>query len=187
MSGAEKTAPSRRIKQIFRRFLVPAIVVSGYSYLKWRVGISPRAEVELSPNLQLGRGTVVGSFAKIKTTDGPLVTGVRCSFATGCFVDPGSSGIRMGNNVLIGPNVTIVAVNYRYSRLDLPLPEQGVISKGISIGDNVWIGANSSIVDGAVIGDNCIIVANSLVNRSFPAGSIIQGNPAKVIFSRAGR
>lgn len=64
------------------------------------------------------------------------------------------------------------------------LDDQGSFSKGIRIGNNVWIGANSTILDGTEIGDDCIVVANSLVNRRFPSGSIIQGNPAKSIFKR---
>jgi len=172
---------------LVRRFLVPSFFVTIYAYLKWRVSISPRAEVELSPNLRIGRGSTIGSFTKIKTTDGPLLTGQRCSFGTGCFLDPGSGGITIGDNALVGPNVVIVAVNYTYEDPELPLQDQGVTSSGIRIGGNVWIGANSTLVDGAEVGDNCIIVANSLVNKVFPPNSIIQGNPARVIFSRSGR
>ncbi len=90
----------------------------------------------------------------------------------------------MGDNVICGPNVVITASNYRYENLDVPLEDQGHTSTGIRIGRNVWIGANSTVLDGAVIGDNCIVVANSLVNRRFPPNSIIQGNPAKVILER---
>lgn len=187
MTAAERAAPRRRVGILIRRFLVPSLFVSLYAYLRSRVSISPRAEVELSPNLRLGRGTTVGSFTKIKTTDGPVVTGVRCTFGTGCFVDPGRGGITIGDHSLIGPNVAIVAVNYSYDDPAKPLQDQGVTSTGISIGRNVWIGANSTLVDGAAVGDNSIVVANSLVNKVFPADSIIQGNPARVVFSRAGR
>ena len=169
---------------IARRFLIPAFVVSIYAFVRWRVKVSPRAEVELSKNLQLGRYTTVSSFTKIKTTGGPLVTGECCGFGTGCFVDPGTGGIQMGNNVICGPNVAVIATNYRYERLAVPLEEQGHTSVGIRIGNNVWIGAGSVVLDGAVIGDNSIVVANSLVNRRLPPNSIIQGNPAKVILQR---
>ena len=78
-------------------------------------------------------------------------------------------------------------MNYRYDEPGRPLEEQGVTSKGIRIGRHVWIGANSSIVDGVTLGDDSIVVANSLVTRSFPVGSVIQGNPARLVFTRAGR
>ncbi len=169
---------------IVRRFLVPAFVVSLYAFVRWRTGISTRAEVELSPNLQLGRRNTVSSFTKIKVTDGPLVTGNHCGFGTGCFISAGAGGIEMGDHVICGPNVVVIASNYRYETLGVPLEQQGHTSVGIRIGRNVWIGANSVILDGSVIGENSIVVANSLVNRRFPPNSIIQGNPAKVILQR---
>ncbi len=55
---------------------------------------------------------------------------------------------------------------------------------GVRIGKNVWIGAGSIILDGTVIGDNCVVVAGSLVNRRYPDNVIIQGNPAKIIMKR---
>ena len=106
---------THKIGLLLRRFLIPSFAVSLYAYVKMRATISPRAEVELSPHLQLGRGTRVSSFTKIKVTNGPLITGQQCGFGTGCFVDPGSAGIRMGDHVICGPNVAVIATNYRYS------------------------------------------------------------------------
>jgi len=121
----------------------------------------------------------------MKTADGVVRTGRECGFATGCFVAPGSGGIEFGDHVVCGPNVAIIGVNYRYAALEVPFDQQGISSLGVRIGRNVWIGANSTILDGSVIGDNTIVVANSLVNRRFPPNVIVQGNPAKVVSRRA--
>jgi len=185
-AGAD-SAPRSRLRYlglVLRRFLVPGFVVSLYGMLRWRVVISPRAEVELSGNLRFGPGNTVSSFSKIKATDGVLQTGRGCGFGTGCFVDTGTGGIVMGNNVLCGPNVVLVATNYNYDRVSVPLEEQGVHSVGIRIGNNCWIGANSVVLDGSEIGDNSIVAAGSIVNRRFPPNSIIQGNPAKLLLRR---
>jgi len=180
----ETAQVSRKLGLVLRRFLVPSFVVSAYAYFKLGAAISPRAEVELSPFLQLGRGTRVSSFTKIKVANGPLVTGANCGFGTGCFLDSGAVGIRMGDYVICGPNVSIIATNYQYANASIVFEQQGLSSKGIAIGRNVWIGANSVVLDGSDIGDNSIVVANSLVNRRFPPNSIIQGNPAKVLAQR---
>ena len=176
---------SSGIGRYVRRFLVPATLVSLVGWLRWRARISMRAEVELSENLQLGRRTTVSSFTKIKTTDGVVRTGHDCGFATGCFLAAGRGGIELGDHVVCGPNVAIVGVNYRYAELEVPFEEQGITSTGVRIGRNVWIGANCTILDGTVIGDNSIIVPNSLVNRRLPPNIIAQGIPAKVILQRS--
>ncbi|GGB95767.1 hypothetical protein GCM10011494_12800 [Novosphingobium endophyticum] len=110
--------------------------------------------------------------------------GHRGGIANGCFVSAGAGGIHIGANFICGPNVNIVGQNYAHGEKDIHLEDVGIVSRGIRIGDNVWIGAGSTITDGAVIGNNTIVVANSLVNRRYPDDVILQGNPAKVIFRR---
>lgn len=177
-------AGQRSIGRLVRRFLLPAPLVSLIGFLRFRARVSWRAEVELTPNLQLGRGTTISSFTKIKTADGVVRTGSECGFATGCFVAPGSAGIELGDHVVCGPNVAIIGCNYRYAALEVPFDQQGTSSVGVRIGRNVWIGANSTILDGSVLGENTVVVANSLVNRRFPPNVIVQGNPAKVVLRR---
>lgn len=173
-----------RMRKFLQRFLLPRFVVSLYYLLRDRARISVHAEVELSPHLRFGRGSTVSSFTKIKASDGPLTVGRRSGFATGCFVSSGTGGITIGDHVLVGPNVSIVGQNYVHDELDVPFEEQGQSSKGIRIGNNVWIGAGSVVADGASIGDNTIVVAASFVTRRYPPNVIIQGNPAKVILER---
>jgi acetyltransferase-like isoleucine patch superfamily enzyme len=182
--SAPRATGKQSLRQLIQRFLVPAPLVSLVGFLRWRARISMRAEVELSSNLQLGARTTVSSFTKIKTTDGVLRTGKDCGFASGCSIFTGTGGIVLGDDVLCGPNVVIIGVNYKYAELRVPFAQQGTISQGVRIGSNVWIGANTTILDGSEIGDNTIVVANSLVNRRFPPNVIIQGNPAKIIMRR---
>lgn len=173
-----------RFRQVLQRFFCPAFLVSLYYLVKYRAMVSTKAEVELSLWIRLGRKTTIGSFTKIKATEGPITIGVRSGIANGCFITASTGGLQIGNNFICGPNVVIVGSNHITEKKGIHLEDQGHFSKGIRIGDNVWIGANSTILDGSEIGDDCIVVANSLVNRRFPAGSVIQGNPAKTIFKR---
>lgn len=173
-----------RYRQLLQRFFCPAFLVSLYYLVKYRAMVSTKAEVELSSSIRLGRKTTVGSFTKLKATEGQLTIGVRSGIANGCFISASTGGLQIGDNFICGPNVVIVSSNYVTEKKGIPLADQGHFSKGVKIGDNVWVGANSTVLDGTEIGDDCIVVANSLVNRRFPAGSVIQGNPAKVIFRR---
>lgn len=103
----------------------------------------------------------------------------------GILCDPGdnlnnyiqaNNGIIFGDNVELGPGVTIISSNHNLENFRLH-----TISPPITIGSNVWIGANSTILPSVEIGDNVIIGANSLVSKDIPSNSIAVGNPCKVI------
>jgi acetyltransferase-like isoleucine patch superfamily enzyme len=173
-----------RPAKLAQRFLLPSFVISLIYAFRFRALVSPRAEVELSPLLKLGKGTRISSFTKIKVTDGPMTIGERVSIGTGCFFHAGSAGVSIGDDSPISPNVSIVGSNYRYDRLDVPIQLQGDISKGITIGNDVWIGVGCAILDGAVIGDHAIVAPNAVVSGRVSEKAIVAGNPAKSIFTR---
>lgn len=170
--------------KVLQRFLLPGLIVSLIYALRFAALVSPRAEVELSPLLKIGKGTKIGSFCKIKASDGPMTIGARVSIGTGCFIHAGSAGVSIGDDSMISPNVSIVGSDYRYDRLDIPIQRQEVVSKGISIGADVWVGVGCAILDGVVIGDRAIVTPNSVVSAQIPENSIATGNPAKPIFTR---
>ncbi len=146
--------------------------------------ISLRAEVELSPFLTIGENSSISSFTKINASRGPMVIGKNVSIAKGCHIGSGKKGIYIGDDCLISPHVLILGGNYRYDRLDIPIKDQGHVSKGIRISANVWIGAGACIMDGSEIGSGAIITPNSVVSAKIPGNAIVQGNPGKVIFTR---
>lgn len=85
----------------------------------------------------------------------------------------------IGDNCFIGPNVSIYTACHpiepeeRNKTLEWAEP--------VIIGDSVWIGGSSTILPGVTIGDNCVIGAGSVVTRDVPSGSIVAGNPARII------
>jgi acetyltransferase-like isoleucine patch superfamily enzyme len=91
--------------------------------------------------------------------------------------------IIIGNNVIIGPNVCIYDHNHCFELTDVTFNQQGFKSKGIVIGDNVWIGANSFIGAGVIIGSNTVIAAGSTVIKDISSKNLAGGNPAKIIKS----
>lgn len=96
--------------------------------------------------------------------------------------------VHIGNNVMIGPNVTIATPMHPL------LPEERKVrqrtdgsfynleyAKPITIEDNCWIAANVVVCGGVTIGEGCVIGAGSVVTRDIPAGSLAAGNPCRVI------
>lgn len=88
----------------------------------------------------------------------------------------GYNGITFGENVLFAPGVKIISANHNYSTDREPIKCDPII-----IGDNVWLGVNVIVLPAVSIGENSIIGAGSLVNKSVPSNAICVGNPAKTI------
>ena len=87
--------------------------------------------------------------------------------------------VTFGDNVFIAPNCVISTAGHA---IDSEQRSRGLeIARPIRVGNNVWIGANVSILPGVTIGDNTIIGAGSVVNKDIPAGVIVVGNPCRVI------
>ena len=90
----------------------------------------------------------------------------------------------IGNNVLIGGGCRLLSGSKQHNcdRTDIPMSQQGGQMKKINIGNDVWIGDNSVIMEN--IEEGCIIGAGSVVTKHLPAYSICAGNPVNVIKSR---
>ncbi|MCD7796026.1 MAG: sugar O-acetyltransferase [Alistipes sp.] len=108
--------------------------------------------------------------------------GKHIEIGKGCFIQQcctffGRGGITLGENVLVGPKVNIITINHD------PDPENRSATYGrpVVIGDNVWIGINSTILPSVSIGCGAIIGANSVVTKDVPPMTVVAGNPARII------
>lgn len=91
--------------------------------------------------------------------------------------------VEIGNDVVLTDGVTILTHGYDLAVIMNKYGELYGSAGKVKIGNNVFVGANSTILKGVTIGDNVIIGANSLVNKSFPDNVVVAGNPAKIIMS----
>ena len=87
--------------------------------------------------------------------------------------------VTFGDNVFVAPNCGFYCAEHP---LDVEQRNQGLeYAYPITIGNNVWIGANVAVLAGVTIGDDTVIGAGSVVNKDIPSGVIAAGNPCKVI------
>jgi acetyltransferase-like isoleucine patch superfamily enzyme len=99
-----------------------------------------------------------------------------------------SGGVRMGNDVMLGPGVKIWSVNHKYDETTKPIAEQGYDYSRVDIGDGVWIGANSFVLPGTQIPEGCVVSAGSVVNKkAYKPYALIAGNPCRMIGYRKGK
>jgi len=152
--------------------------------------ISKLADLEDSSRgsrLVVGPETMIDAFVKVKFAggNGDVIIGANSYINSGTVLYSGN-GIRIGDNVLIAANCTLAPSNHQFARRDVPIRLQGFRASkgGIVIEDDVWIGANCVILDGAVLRKGCVVAANSVVRGELQAYSISAGTPATRIGER---
>ena len=139
--------------------------------------------------LEIGNNVNIGSFSQIiiSTSFNNIGEHIKIGNDVGmgefAYIG-GGGGTIIGAHTIIGQYFSVHPENHNFSDNVILIREQGVSRKGIQIGENCWIGAKVTILDGVVIGNNCVIAAGSVVIKSFPKNSVIGGVPAKLIKNR---
>ncbi|MCF0126757.1 MAG: acyltransferase [Clostridia bacterium] len=186
----------------FFRFLKPKVFVSKKvtlfetrkihfgKWLKLSKGVSLNAlsapdgfGIAFGDHCSVGQNTRIECSGSLSFLGIGFKCGNNCGLGTDSFYGC-AGGIEIGNDVIVGNFVSMHSENHNYSNAEVPIRLQGVNHKGIKIGNNCWIGAKVTILDGTVMGDGCIVAAGAVVTGTFPNNVIIGGVPAKVIKER---
>ena len=133
-----------------------------------------------------GRPIIIGDNSYIAADcvlHGPITLGNQVSVNHHTSLDGGRKGIFIGNNTRIAAYTYAYAFNHGMDEASL-IKDQAVTSRGIHIGCDVWIGANTGIVDGVTIGDHAIVGMGSIVTKSVASHTKVAGNPARIIGAR---
>jgi carbonic anhydrase/acetyltransferase-like protein (isoleucine patch superfamily) len=139
-----------------------------------RCFLSELAAVQ-TERLELGDESYIAAHAYLT---GSVITGRNCTINAFSVV---RGEITLGNAVRIGAHTSILAFNHTMSDPDVEVFRQPISSRGITIGNDVWVGSHVVILDGVTVGDKAVIAAGAVVTKDVPAGAIVGGNPARVI------
>jgi acetyltransferase-like isoleucine patch superfamily enzyme len=152
--------------------------------------VSPLADIEDSvrgTRIIIGEGSIIDSFVKVKPAGGlgNLRIGRYCYVNSGCVMYTGN-GITIADNVLIAANCTFAPTNHAFREKGCLSRQQGFQASrgGIVVEDDVWIGANTVILDGAVLRRGCVIAAGSVVRGETDQFTVYGGNPLRALNSR---
>ena len=119
--------------------------------------------------LEIGRGTVLESGVTVQSATGRIRLGQRVYLSRGVTVGAVDL-VEIGDFALVGPGCYITDGDHRFDDPVLPVPDQGMRSKGPTVlEDNVWLGANVVVTAGVRIGRRSVIGANSVVVTDVPA------------------
>jgi acetyltransferase-like isoleucine patch superfamily enzyme len=149
-------------------------------HVEERCFISELASVQ-TEELHLGHHSYIAAFAYLT---GSVRTGRDCTMNVNTVL---RGPIELGDAVRIGAHTSLLAFNHTIADPDLEVHRQPLHSKGIRIGNDVWIGSHVVVLDGVTVGDKAVLAAGAVVTRDVPAGAIVGGNPAKVLKWRVPR
>jgi acetyltransferase-like isoleucine patch superfamily enzyme len=127
---------------------------------------------------KIGSNSIIEDFATINNGVGDVLIGDNVGVGlSNVIIGP----VKIGNYVMLAQNIVISGLNHGYEDVTTPPRLQKVITKQITIEDNVWIGANCVVTAGVTIGKHAVIGAGSVVTKNIPPFCVAVGNPARVI------
>lgn len=126
----------------------------------------------------LGDHSVIESYCCINNAVGDVVIGDYTRIGIhNTIIGP----VCIGSHVNLAQGITVTALNHNFEDKEKRIDEQGITTKPIIIGDDVWIGANAVILPGVTIGKHCVVAAGAVVTKDVPDNTIVGGVPAKEI------
>ncbi|URW90616.1 acyltransferase [Lacticaseibacillus paracasei] len=162
-------------------------------HIESKVKLEDYCEIQgLSTNgIYFGKGVTIGRGVQIRPSSyyGVGHIGYGLSIGENSSIGPGgfigcAGEVKINKNVMIGPNVTIIAENHHFQNINKSIKEQGVYQKGIFIHDDVWIGANVTILDGVMIESGAVIGAGAIITKNVPANTVVVDKLTPVLRSR---
>lgn len=116
-------------------------------------------------------------FPPFYTDFGKNITVGKNVFINACCHFQDHGGVSLGDGCQIGHNVVFATLNHGLA----PEDRQTTYPAPITLGKNVWVGSNSTILQGVTIGDNAVIAAGAVVTKDAPENTIVGGVPARII------
>ncbi|MFI2564888.1 acyltransferase [Paenarthrobacter sp. NPDC018779] len=141
-----------------------------------RAFLSPLANVD-PETFAIGPDSYVAAHAYVT---GEVSMGENCTINAFTVV---RGAVTMGNAVRIGAHTSILGFNHSMDPAQ-PVFRQPLSSKGIVIGDDVWVGSNVVVLDGVTVGSHAVLAAGAVVTKDVPEWSVVGGNPARQLRDR---
>jgi len=128
----------------------------------------------------LGDYSVIESFSCVNNAVGDVVIGHHTRIGLhNTVIGP----VTIGNYVNLAQGITVTALNHNFSDTSKRIDQQGVSTTPVTLGDDIWIGANAVILPGVTIGNHSVVAAGAVVTKDVPPYTLVGGVPARIIKS----
>lgn len=142
------------------------------------------AKGETNRGITLGDGVFLGRGTILSCKDGDIELGDHVNIGFNAEIFSGSS-VTVGKHGLFAAYTYLVGGGHEFSQAGVPVVEQQRLSRGIAVGENVWLGAGVKVLDGVTLGRDVVVGAGAVVTESLPDGVIAAGVPARVLRRRS--
>jgi acetyltransferase-like isoleucine patch superfamily enzyme len=133
--------------------------------------------------IRLGAGVFLGRGTILSCKDGDITLGDHVNIGFNSEIFSGSD-VTVGRYGLFAAYTYLVGGGHEFERADVPVVEQERRSRGIRLGDNVWLGAGAKVMDGVSIEGGVVVGAGAVVTQDLPANAVAVGVPARVVRTR---
>jgi acetyltransferase-like isoleucine patch superfamily enzyme len=170
------------LRYLWRRFLTRA----GW---RWRTDgllfLGPRLELEIArkARVDFGRFVWIGHGTKIRCHEGVVEIGAKTVMGQECTISA-YKRVRIGEQCVIADRAMFIDFDHGVVEVERPIRQQGIYTREVEVGSNVWIGYGACILRGVSVGDNSIIGTNSVVTKDVPANAVVAGVPARIVRMR---
>jgi acetyltransferase-like isoleucine patch superfamily enzyme len=141
------------------------------------------AKGETNRGIDVGTGSFLGRGTILSCKNGDIELGEHANLGFHCEIFSGSK-VTVGKFALFAAYAYLVGGGHEFEAASVPVIEQARVSRGITLGENVWLGAGAKVLDGVRIGNRVVVGANAVVNEDLPDEVVAAGIPAKVLRSR---
>ena len=166
---------SLRFKMTFKRF-------GAMSFIKAPIFLAHTRHISIGRNVKIWHHARLEAVTLYNSKEfSPVIiiednVGIQQNFHCTC-----ASRVRIGKETAITQNVGIFDINHGYTEPDVSVILQDIDAKPVDIGENCFIGMNSVILPGTVLGRQTVVAAGSVVSGVFPDRCVIAGSPARII------
>ena len=151
-----------------------------YQYRGRGSKIYPSVRMDIPPyrSFRLGRHSVIESYCCINNAVGDITIGHHTRIGIhNTIIGP----VSIGSHVNLAQGIVVTALNHQFLDASKRIDQQGITTRPVVIGDDVWIGANAVVLPGVTVGSHSVVAAGAVVTKDVPPHTVVGGVPAKVI------
>lgn len=137
-------------------------------------------EISRRGTVRFGRFAWIGDRTKVRCHEGEVVIGDKTVIGQECTISA-YRRVRIGEQCVIADRAMFIDFDHGVVEVERPIRAQGIYTREVEVGSNVWIGYGACILRGVRVGDNSVIGTSAVVTRDVPANAVVGGVPARII------